>query len=185
MAKRGARKVIGVDIRESVLAVARTRARMGGIDDTCSFTTETDLRAQLIVSVDAFEHFGDPAQILNTMASLLEPGGSVWIAFGPPWYHPAGGHLFSIFPWAHLLFTEATLIRWRSDFKSDGAMRFSEVDGGLNQMTIRRFERLIAASPFRFDRFELVPIRRLRRIWNRATREFFTSVVRCRLVCQG
>jgi hypothetical protein len=56
-----------------------------------------------------------------------------------------GGHLFSVFPWAHLIFSEQALIRWRSDFKSDGATRFSEVAGGLNQMTIRRFERLIAA----------------------------------------
>ena len=38
------------------------------------------------------------------------------------------------------------LIRWRSTFKTDGATRFGEVAGGLNQMTIAKFEELIASS---------------------------------------
>jgi len=32
------------------------------------------------------------------------------------------------------------LIRWRSDFKTDGVTCFSDVAGGLDQITIRRFE---------------------------------------------
>jgi len=87
-----------------------------------------------------------------------------------------------VFPWAHLLFTEEALLRWRSAFKSDGAKRFSEVAGGLNQMTIARFETLVAASGFAFGEFELIPIRKLRPVHNRRTREFTTSRVRCRLV---
>ena len=104
------------------------------------------------------------------------------ISFGPPWFHPHGGHLFSVFPWAHLIFTENALIRWRSDFKTDGAKRFGEVEGGLNQMTVKRFKKIISASPFRFDRLDIVPIRRLRYPSNVITKEFFTSIVRCRLV---
>jgi hypothetical protein len=105
--------------------------------------------------------------------------------FGPTWYHPLGGHQFSVFPWSHLLFTEKALIRWRSHFKQDGATRFNEVEGGLNQMTISRFERLIAASDFEFQSLEAVPIRKLRRLHNRLTREFFSAIVRCRLVPRG
>jgi hypothetical protein len=80
------------------------------------------------------------------------------------------------------VFTEKALIRWRSDFKSDGATRFHEVEGGLNQMTVRRFEQLVRHSDFEFERFQAVPIRKLRWLANRATREFTTAVVRCRLV---
>ena len=182
MVRRGAGRVIGIDIRDDVLNVARQKADEERIGPQCSFGTSTNELADVIVSVDAFEHFSDPAEVLRVMDRLLKPSGEVLISFGPTWYHPLGGHLFSVFPWAHLLFAEEALIEWRSTFKTDGATRFGEVAGGLNQMTIARFEALVAGSPFRMDSLELVPIRKLRRFHNRLTREFSTSIVRCRLL---
>lgn len=179
LAKHGARRVIGIDIRESELVGARRAAETQGVADRCVFVTRTDEKADLIVSIDAFEHYADPAAVLREMRGLLHDGGRVWVSFGPPWYHPLGGHPFSVFPWAHLVFAEGALIRWRSDFKSDGARRFCEIGGGLNQMTVRRFERLLAGSEFRVERFEAVPIRKLRLLHNYVTREFLTSSVRC------
>lgn len=182
IAKRTARKVIGVDIRERALANARARAAAHGVADRCHFATTTEEKGDLILSLDAFEHFDDPAQILRIMRRLLKDDGCIVAAFGPTWYHPLGGHLFSVFPWAHLIFTEKSLIRWRSDFKTDGATRFCEAEGGLNQMTIRRFETIVAASDFKFAEFEPVPIRKLQPLANRLTREFTTAIVRCKLV---
>jgi SAM-dependent methyltransferase len=182
MAERGAKRVIGVDIREDALQVARQKALNAGVQSTCLFVSSTNERADLVVSVDAFEHFADPLGILRSVNTLLQPPGEVLVSFGPTWYHPLGGHLFSVFPWAHLIFSEKALIRWRSDFKQDGATRFSEVAGGLNQMTIAKFEEVIAQSPLRLASLELVPIRRLRRFHNRLTREFTTAILRCRLV---
>ncbi|HEU5133428.1 MAG TPA: class I SAM-dependent methyltransferase [Pyrinomonadaceae bacterium] len=182
VAARGARKVIGVDIRERALANARKAAAERGVADRCTFTTHTDEKADVILSLDAFEHFDDPAEILRIMRRLLKDDGCVIAAFGPTWYHPLGGHLFSPFPWAHLLFTEKSLIRWRNDFKTDGATRFGEVEGGLNQMTMRRFEGLISESDFKFAEFVPVPIRRIEFLANRLTREFTTAIVRCKLV---
>jgi hypothetical protein len=43
-------------------------------------------------------------------------------------------------------------------------------------------ERPIADSPFESAAFELVPIRTLRRLHSRFTREFTTAIVRCRLI---
>ncbi len=184
IASRGAERVFGIDIRPEVLERARQRAQAAGVQDRCVFLRPPEAPqevANIVVSVDAFEHFADPAGILDTMHALLRPGGAAVIGFGQPWLHPLGGHLFSVFPWAHLVLSEEALIRWRSTFKTDGARRFSEVAGGLNQMTIKRFETLVADSPFDLDRLELVPVRRLRRLHNRWTREFTTAVVRCRL----
>lgn len=178
----GAQKVFGLDIREDLLEVARANAQSAGVAHICEFGTSTDLRADLIFSIDAFEHFSDPDTILRVMDGLLDRHGEVIVCFGPTWYHPYGGHLFSIFPWAHLLFSEKALIRWRADFKSDGATRFREVAGGLNQMTIRRFQRIVESGPFRFKMIECHPIRKLSPVHNRWTREFTTAVVRCRLV---
>jgi SAM-dependent methyltransferase len=182
VAKRSAKKVVGVDIRIRALERARARAAAEGVSDRCVFTTATEEKADVILSLDAFEHFDDPAEILRIMRRLLKDDGVIIAAFGPTWYHPLGGHLFSPFPWAHLVFTEKSLIRWRSDFKTDGATRFCEAEGGLNQMTIRRFESIVAASDFRFAEFEPVPIRKLRPVANRLTREFTTAIVRCKLV---
>ena len=182
MSKRGAKKVIGIDVRPEVLDVARASASREGVESKCFFKTDTTEKVDVVTSIDAFEHFGDPAEVLRTMRSLIHDDGKVIAVFGPTWYHPLGGHLFSVFPFAHLIFTESALIRWRSDFKTDGAKRFNEVSGGLNMMTVSRFERLVRESDFRFSKFELIPIRSLRLIAGRWTREFTTSVVRCELV---
>src|ERR1035437_10819462 len=182
MAERGAGRVIGIDIREDVLQAARRKALNAGVQNSCLFLSSTKEFADIIVSMDAFEHFADPAEVLRSMNRLLQPAGEVLVSFGPTWDHPLGGHLFSVFPWAHLIFSEKALIRWRSDVRSDGATRFSEVEGGLNQMTIGRFERLVAGSLFQLDRLEAVPIRRLAPVHNRLTREFCTAIVRARLL---
>jgi SAM-dependent methyltransferase len=179
MAERGAARVVGVDIRQEVLDVANRLACDRGVQDLCTFGYSAD-PADIIISIDAFEHFSDPAQILRSMASLLKPGGKLIACFGPTWYHPLGGHLFSVFPWAHLLFSERALMKWRSTFNTDGATRFSEVSGGLNQMTIARFEKIVAMSPFRgAGKIECVPISKLKALHCRQTREFTTAVVRC------
>jgi SAM-dependent methyltransferase len=179
---RGARKVIGIDIREHALARAERTAAERGVADRCQFVTSTNEKADVILSIDAFEHFDDPGAILKIMRGLLKDEGRVIAAFGPTWYHPLGGHLFSVFPWAHLIFTEKSLIRWRSDFKTDGATRFEEAEGGLNKMTISRFLEIVAKSDFTVEEFEAVPIRKLQHFANRLTREFTTAIVRCTLV---
>lgn len=181
IAQAGARSVVGVDIQSARFPAALERAVAAGVADRVTFMERARTPADVIVSIDSFEHFAAPDEILRIMAALLRPDGHVVVSFGPTWYHPLGGHLFSVFPWAHLLFTEAALIRWRSDFKTDGAQHFGEVAGGLNQMTIRRFEKLVANSPLRVVHFEAVPIRRLQPIANALTREFTSAIVRCTL----
>ncbi|WP_348269074.1 methyltransferase domain-containing protein [Edaphobacter paludis] len=182
MAQRGAVRVIGIDIREECLQIAREAAARAGVQDRCTFTTSTSETSDIIVSIDAFEHFKDPAEILRIMNTLLKPDGEILLSFGPTWYHPLGGHLFSVCPWAHLMFSEDALIRWRSTFKTDGATRFSEVAGGLNQITIKKFEKLVAESDFWLLNMERVPIGRLKRVHNRLTSEFTTALVRGELV---
>ena len=181
IARRGARRVIGLDIFPKALEVANRAAERANLSGRCSFRTEIEERVDAIICIDCFEHFGDPAAVLLTMAELLKPDGVVYVSFGPPWLHPYGGHSFSVFPWAHLLFSETSLLRWRAQFCSDGATRFHEVRGGLNQMTVRRFERVVEESPLRMIEFAAIPIRPLRLFHNRLTREFFSSIVRCKL----
>ena len=182
LAVNGCRRVIGLDIQEHMLKKGRDEAARLGLNDQVLFVSHWTEPVDVILSTDAFEHFEDPAFILREMRRLLRDDGYAKVEFGYTWYHPLGGHLFSVFPWAHLIFAEKALIRWRTDFKTDGATRFHEVAGGLNQMTIRRWERLIADSPFKFQSYELVPIKAARRFHAHWTRELFTSTIRTRLV---
>ena len=182
MAQHGVRRVIGLDIREEPLKAAREAAKKAGLEDACVFTTKTDEKVDVVVSLDAFEHFADPAAMLKVMRRLLKEDGYILTCFGPTWYHPLGGHGFSIFPWAHLLFTESVMMRWYREESGKPAYHFNEVSGGLNQLTVGAFEKIVAKSEFKFESMEPVPIRKLRFIANRVTREFTTAVVKCKLV---
>ncbi len=181
MALEGAKQVIGLDIQEPFLERGRKHAEEAGLGGKCRFVTEVDEPADIVTSIDAFEHFSEPDSALAAMYALLRPGGKLIVSFGPTWYHPLGGHLFSIFPWAHLLFTEDALIAWRADFKTDGATKFREAAGGMNCMTIRRFERMVKNSSFEIESLEAVPIRKLKRLHSKWTREWTTAIVRARL----
>lgn len=182
MAQKGAKKVIGIDIQDGLLEKAKELADANGLSGKCLFSRTTEVKADIIISRDAFEHFENPGYILDKMSKLLKPKGYVLAAFGPTWLHPYGGHLFSVFPWAHLIFTEKALIRWRSKYKSDGANCFQEVNGGLNKITIGEFKKIVARSPFRFAYIETVPIKGISLLKTYVLREIGTSLVRCKLV---
>jgi SAM-dependent methyltransferase len=181
MALAGAERVTGLDIQAPLLERARIHAKEAGLAERCSFVTAIDEPSDVVTSIDAFEHFHEPEAVLATMHGLLKPGGRLIVSFGPTWYHPLGGHLFSVFPWAHLVFTEDALITWRADFKTDGATKFHEAAGGLNCMTISRFEQMVRNSPFVIESLEAVPIRKLKWLHTKWTREWTTAIVRARL----
>src|SRR3954467_2218778 len=65
--RAGATHVIGLDLREDLLAKARGHAAAAGLSDRCEFTTSSQAVADVIISLDAFEHFGDPAAVLDIM----------------------------------------------------------------------------------------------------------------------
>jgi len=96
IAKHGAHRVIGVDIREELLSHARRLAVAEGV--LCEFAKRTDQKADVIVSLDSFEHFDDPAATLLVMSELLALEGRVLASFGPTWFHPFGATYSRFFP---------------------------------------------------------------------------------------
>ncbi len=181
LANRGAKLVIGLDIREDVLEAARRKA--SGLPNVQFLTPEQCPPgvADFVISLDSFEHFANPSAILDLINDLLRPGGRLLSSFGPPWKHPFGGHSFSAFPWAHLLLNERALVGWYNQVKERAISRIEEVSGGLNRMTVARFEELVRASKFRKASITPVPIRKLRLFYTPLTREFTTAVVKCQL----
>ena len=90
MAGRGAKRVIGIDIREDVLEAARQKAVRAGVQNACLFVSSTKELADIVVSLDAFEHFADPAEILRIMNTLLQPTGEVTRQLRPNLVSPIG-----------------------------------------------------------------------------------------------
>jgi len=181
LAERGARCVVGLETNWGWIASATERVATAGLAGRCVISERwrpQDPPPDVIISLDSFEHYQDPAGVLQEMHRILTPGGIVRAAFGPPWFHPYGGHLFSVFPWAHLLFSEHAMVTWRSGLPGKGPAT-SLLDAGINRMSVERFERLVATSPFQFRWFDAVPI--WRRRWPAWSREFTTSIVRCTL----
>lgn len=181
IAKWGAKLSLGLEIRDELVQNNLQRINL----DNCTFATtlpaEHISKADMVISIDAFEHFDQPAEMLKIMFNCLRSGGEACIGFGPTWYHPLGGHAFSVFPWSHLIFSEKALIRWRNQFYHDGATRFHEVAGGLNKLSISSFEKIFKNSGFVVEEFYCKPIKGWRWLQLIMGRELTTSMVLVRL----
>jgi len=182
----GAEAVLGIDINPAFLDMAREFARAAGVEDRTRFLPSVpDSEAgtwHLVISQDAMEHFGNPDQVLDEMFRILAPGGRAAITFSPPWLHPYGAHMdfFTPVPWVHLLFPERTVMKVRSRFRDDGAERYEDVEGGLNRMTLGRFESLVERSRFVTESLRFTAIRSLPLVSRTPLlREFLTSRVDC------
>jgi SAM-dependent methyltransferase len=179
IARAGARSVCGLDISENNLREARRRVAESDVADCCRLTDQSSGQFDVIFSIDSFEHYDDPDAILDQMYSLLRPDGRLFVSFGPPWFHPLGGHAFSPFPWAHIILSEEALVRWRNIYFPGRSITIRQ--SGINRMTIKRFKKISKNSRFRIQKLEIVPIRALRLFHTRLTREWTTSVVRAEM----
>ncbi len=156
LARAGAARVVGIDSNPRVLE--RAQALMEGL----GLAARVELRTapapgdaaghDVVISQHSMEHYGRPLEALRTMKAMLAPGGRIHLAFGPPWLAPRGSHMqfFTPVPWVNLLFPEATVMAVRARYRGDGARRYEEVESGLNRMTVRKFERLVAEAGLAF-----------------------------------
>lgn len=151
--------VTGLDNNPRVLEEAKCKAA-----ERVRFIGELDeQRYDVVISLNAMEHFRDPAGVLDSMIGAVKSGGLLLITFGPPWYAPYGSHahFFCTVPWLNLLFPERAIMSVRARYRSDGAKRFEECEGGLNKMSIAKFERLIDRPGVELERRRYTAIKRL------------------------
>jgi SAM-dependent methyltransferase len=186
MQKRGARRVVGIDISEQRLAHGRALASRERCADLVEFHRSVPETLQgafdLVLSLSAFEHFEDPAAELASMTAAVRSGGLVVVSFAEPWLSPHGSHMvhFTRLPWVNVLFSERSVMRVRSRFRNDGARRYEEVEGGLNQMTLARFEHLVRGSGMAIDALTFHPVKGLPFVSRiRGVREFLTAAASC------
>ncbi len=187
MARSGAAFVVGVDINRGDIAKASIKARQLGISEekiwfVATYQVEQYEKFDIILSHNSFEHFEDPVYILKFLRSALNPKGRLYITFGPPWLAPYGAHMqfFCRLPWAHLFFSERTIMNVRSRFRLDGAKHYEEVEGGLNKMTVGRFEKILKAEGFKikYKKYECIKKLNIFRLIP-GLRELFINQVSC------
>jgi ubiquinone/menaquinone biosynthesis C-methylase UbiE len=161
----GAAHVTGLDINQKWLQAGRDLAQKQGVENV-EFTDSgaAGRTFDLVLSISAFEHFADPAAILGQMRELAGPDGRVAITWAEPWYSHSGSHVGGYtrlpilnrpVPWANLLFSERGLLKLRTRYRADRPTRYEEIEGGLNRMTVARFERIIGESGMRIEHFQL------------------------------
>ena len=149
LAKAGAHQVVGAEISEARLRNARQLAESSGLPGV-TFTRKAEGTFDMVISLDAVEHFVRPEDNLREMASCLAPGGKIYVTFGPPWFAPFGHHMhfFTKLPWINLAFSERTVYRIRSLYRTDS---FSTYSPDLNQMTVKKFEKLLKRCGLRTE----------------------------------
>ncbi len=197
-------RVVGTDILERNAVQSRAYTADAGkpveffVADAATLPIR-DGAFDTVVANDAMEHFSQPERALAEMARTLRPGGAIWVFFTPH-YSPLGSHLYDYVytPWCHLLFTPAELerairvvLRERMSGNTDADVEakvrwiMESYDRDLNHMSIRRFLRIVDATPdLRVSRLHLKPakfsaLKPLTRI--PGVRELVTGFVSCRL----
>lgn len=186
LAVAGAAEVVGLDTNEKLLAAGREWAVAQGVAERVRFAASLgpadDGTFDVVVSQNSMEHFPDPAAVLQAMRRALRPGGELLVTFSPPWFAPYGAHMhyFTPLPWVHLLFRERTVMAVRSRYRQDGATRYEDVEGGLNRMSVAKFERLVRLSGFEVAWRRYVALKRLPLVTGLpGLRELFINEVDC------
>jgi SAM-dependent methyltransferase len=155
LASHGAERVVGCDINLLFLEEGEALANEASVSDKIDFVSGLEHipsgTFDIVLSLNSMEHFKDPLSALREMKRLVCDCGEIYLTFGPPWYAPYGSHMnyFTWLPWVNLLFCEKTVMKIRGRFRNDGANVYSEIEGGLNKMTLAKFDRLISDSGLR------------------------------------
>jgi ubiquinone/menaquinone biosynthesis C-methylase UbiE len=144
--------VVGVDSNQKTLRKAIENANNHNISSkelsfVESISPDMLNSFDVVISQNSFEHFANPAKVLDEMGNLLNDSGIILLTFGPPWLAPYGNHMhfFCKVPWMNVLFPEEVVMKVRSHFRNDGAKRYEDVESGLNRMTIAKFESIVSS----------------------------------------
>jgi SAM-dependent methyltransferase len=153
LAENNAHHIVGIEKITKHVDKARIRAKELQAANVQFYESADFLEKgtyDVVISQNSMEHFEDPEQIIDLFYQLVGKDGKVFITFGPPWFSPYGAHtnFFCRFPWIHLIFKEKTVFQVRMKFTDDMATSYETVRGGLNRMSLKKFEGIIRSSDF-------------------------------------
>ncbi len=127
ISEMGAREVVGVDIDDQFIKMAKKFASKKNISN-CRFETGDarelkfeDNSFDYVFSFDALEHVDPPEEMIAEARRVLKPGGKLIMSF-TNWERHDGHHMTDAirFPWLHLLISEKRLVRLYRGLVDDG-----------------------------------------------------------------
>lgn len=186
LARNGAKYVLGLDTDKEALKKAEALSMTFDLTSQVEFASMIEDRYRgrfdLVISQNSMEHFEDPIKAIDDMKFVLNQNGSILITFGPPWFAPYGSHMhfFTRIPWVNIIFDEKTVMSVRSYFRDDGAIRYEEVEGGLNKMSVAKFERIIRNSGLKISYMKYECVKRINFLSRfPLLRELFINQISC------
>lgn len=159
LARRGADKVVGVDVSTERVIYARERIReqfpeyRERIEFIAASVEELpDESFDVVVTKDTFEHVVGIERMAPIVASKVAPGGQMLVGFSRLWYSMFGDHRLSKYivgrapiPWLHVLVGDRVLLKYTNrGFMKDNrppVQSFQEL--GFNQLTYGEFKHII------------------------------------------
>jgi SAM-dependent methyltransferase len=165
-----ARSVVGVDIEASAIDQAN-RACAASTATNCRFVHARsgvlpfdDRSFDAVFSTDTFEHVMDLDSAFRELFRVLRPGGIVLSRFGPLFFSPQGYHLYWAcqVPYAHLLCGLDAVVALRNARCDTPREATTWQSLGLNGHRYGDYKRSATAAGFTLERFERIPVRRLR-----------------------
>ncbi len=121
---------------------------------SCDFLNANleDESFDLVISVASFEHYADPAAVLNSCHRVLKKGGVLFASFDPLFLSPFGAHRFQTtgIPYIQDLFSDQAVFKFLEDKRADNAIhpskktQLSSQDpyAEMNRWTARQFDSL-------------------------------------------
>lgn len=201
-ASLGVKKIFGLEILDKYRVEAEKLAAEKGYSDQFTFLCEDaakinieDQSIDTIIMNDAMEHVDEPEKVLAECYRVLKPQGKLYLNF-PPYNHPYGAHLSDAItiPWVHCFFSDKTLIEVYKELVKDlpdGKQRIEfriskdevgkEYFSYINEMTIKRFNRILEKSPFKAYYYAQEPLRNVFKGVAKLPilKEFFVKMVVC------
>lgn len=120
----GARRVVGIDIMETVGCGFRDDRIDYHVMDIANMNFP-DQSFDLVYSIATFEHLPNPYQALLQMLRVTKVGGHIYVQAGPLYHSPFGHHMFGYFQdwaWIHLRKTRSEIITFAKDRGIDKAI---------------------------------------------------------------
>lgn len=152
IAKRGAKRVIGIDFAEGAIEVARRTHQHPALEYRVEDLKKHRGAYDVIVSLGTLEHMDRPFIALKRMIKFLKPGGSL-ILTCPNWTNPRGYILQTIWQLFGIRITMADIHhltpiefqRWGKQLGLRLAWRTFDQDWGHGDRLIKDFTRRIPA----------------------------------------
>lgn len=158
LTRAGAKEAVGIDVDAAAIGFAEQRLRdepqvKVSVGDAQEIPAE-DSSFDVVVSSAAFEHVHDVEAMLREIERVLRPGGFLYAQFSPTWWHYNGPHLIKCVsvPWAHVLFSDRTLLNVLEHYRAEERFPRSYLDEKIEdfqrmgRLSLRKFRRAVGRT---------------------------------------